>query len=154
LGLPLFRKAPWLRWAVPLAAVLLLAILGGVLWRTLSNSGGSTHVPENGNPGHVAANGNPSNESPKDRNVDQKKGEDKKEDKSKQPDKDPLKDKPKDPNKDKPKDPNKGTVTLPSSTDKPNDERKEAGRFVSTGAVLARQGKDGEWVRIPVSDST
>src|SRR5262249_22730424 len=43
LGLPLFRKAPWLRWAVPLAAVLLLAVLGGVLWQTLSGPGGGTH---------------------------------------------------------------------------------------------------------------
>src|SRR5439155_10804832 len=50
LGLPLFRKAPWLRWAVPLAAVLLLAVLGGVLWKILSNPGGSTHVAANGKP--------------------------------------------------------------------------------------------------------
>src|SRR5207302_1523763 len=43
--------------------------------------------------------------------------------------------------------------TLPSKIEKPNDERKEVGRFFSTGAVLARQGKDGEWLRVPV-DST
>ncbi|MBI1914299.1 MAG: hypothetical protein HYS12_06115 [Planctomycetes bacterium] len=152
LGLPLFRKAPWLRWAVPLAAVLLLAVLGGVLWRTLSNSGGGTRI---------AANGNPSDESPKDRDADRQKDKDKTGDKTKQPDQGSSKDKdnkqdkdkPKDPVKDKPKEPDKGTVTLPPPIDKPNDERKEAGRFVSTGAVLARQGKDAEWERVPV-DST
>jgi len=151
LGLPLFRRAPWLRWAVPLAAVLLLALLGGVLWKTLASSGGSPHV---------AANGNPNDDSAKDRKADQKK-EEKKEDKTKQPDKGPAKDKstkpdkdkPKEPDKNKPKDPAKGTAALPPSIGKPNEERKEAGRFISTGAVLARQGKDGEWHRVPV-DST
>jgi len=47
LGLPLFRKAPWLRWALPLAAILLLALLGGILWKTLSGPSG-THVASNG----------------------------------------------------------------------------------------------------------
>src|SRR5439155_16956772 len=61
LGLPLFRRAPWLRWAVPLAAVLLLALLGGVLWKTLASSGSGTPV---------TTNGKRSDESPKDKEAD------------------------------------------------------------------------------------
>jgi hypothetical protein len=145
LGLPLFRKAPWLRWAVPLAAVLLLAGLGGILWKTLSGSGGSTHV---------AANGKPNEESPKDRDADQKKDQEKKPENPTDPDKNKPKDsdktKPKDPDKNKPKDTNKGGVTLPPPLGKPSNEHKEIGRFVSKGEVLARQTKDGEWERIPV----
>jgi hypothetical protein len=38
MALPLFRKLPWLRWALPLTAVVLLVVLGVVMFRNL-NSG-------------------------------------------------------------------------------------------------------------------
>src|SRR5205823_6235233 len=38
LSLPLFRKAPWLRWALPLSAVVLLGVLSVVLWNTLGGT--------------------------------------------------------------------------------------------------------------------
>src|SRR5262249_3635837 len=123
-----------------------------ILWKTLANPGGGTQV---------TANSNRNDESPRDKDADRTKDQQKKEDKTKQPTKDPSKDqatnpdktKTKEPDKTSSKEPDKRTVTLPSGVDKPNDERKDAGRFVSTGAVLARQSKDGAWQRVPV-DST
>ncbi len=35
LGLPFYRRGSWLRWALPLAAVLLIAIVGVALWQTI-----------------------------------------------------------------------------------------------------------------------
>jgi hypothetical protein len=35
LGLPFYRRGSWLRWALPVAAVLLFAIVGVALWRTV-----------------------------------------------------------------------------------------------------------------------
>lgn len=46
LGLPLFRQAPWLRWALPLAAAVLLIVLGGVVWKVVSDS--TEQVASNG----------------------------------------------------------------------------------------------------------
>lgn len=37
LGLPFYRRGSWLRWALPLAAVLLFAIVGVALWQTIHN---------------------------------------------------------------------------------------------------------------------
>lgn len=37
LGLPFYRRGSWLRWALPLAAVLLIAIVGVALWQTITN---------------------------------------------------------------------------------------------------------------------
>ncbi|HKB41999.1 MAG TPA: hypothetical protein VKD72_36565, partial [Gemmataceae bacterium] len=68
-------------------------------------------------------------------------------------DKEPDKDKPKNPDKDNPKNPDKGTIDFPKPIDKPNDDPKAAGRFVSKGEALVHQTKEGEWERIP-SDGT
>ena len=35
LGLPFYRRGSWLRWALPLAGVLLLAVLGVALWQSI-----------------------------------------------------------------------------------------------------------------------
>jgi hypothetical protein len=39
LGLPFYRRSAWLRWALPLAAVLLLVGLGIALWQVVANTG-------------------------------------------------------------------------------------------------------------------
>ncbi len=36
LGLPFYRRGSWLRWALPLAGVLLLAVLGVALWQSIN----------------------------------------------------------------------------------------------------------------------
>src|SRR5262249_47594824 len=138
-GLPLFRKAPWLRWAVPLAAVLLLAVLGGVLWATLSGDRGRGRVASTGN--NRSKDAAPKDQAKrKDADKDREKTEKDKE--GSKPG--PGKDKPEAPDKDKaarkdkkepgpgpgkkPEDTN-GVQPIPPATGKPSTERREAGRF-------------------------
>ena len=161
----LFRRAPWLRWAVPLAAVLLLAVLAGVLVKTLS--GGDTSTASNkdkqqqdkdpskkpddkSKPGD----GPPKDKKPGDKD---KPGSDKdnKPPKDKKPGDSPPKDK-------KPGDkggttrPEGDTVAFPPAEDKPSAERREAGRLDSEAkdVVLVHKVKDekeGErWERVRV----
>src|SRR5439155_24914816 len=47
MALPIFRSMPWLRWALPLAAVVLLGVLGVFLWNTLNP--GDNRVASRGN---------------------------------------------------------------------------------------------------------
>jgi hypothetical protein len=156
IGLPLFRKAPWLRWVVPLAAVLLLAVLGGVLWKTLSGDGRDN--------ARVASTGSQGN------GTDSEKDKDKPpppKDKDKPPPKDkdkppPPKDKDKPPPKDKDKPPppkdkngsggNGGVKPIPPPMGKPNMEQHPAGKFVSKGEVLVRQAREGgDWQRVAIN---
>ncbi len=149
LDAPLFRRAPWLRWLVPLVAVLLLAALAGVLWKTMSGPAGSS----------VATNGS--------RDEDPTKDADK--DRAKQPEKDgpppPSKDKKEPPPvvvpqpgpavvtpKDKPGKPDNGGVKPIPASQSASMERHEAGKFTSRDEVLVRKPPKGEgWERVPVS---
>ena len=168
IGLPLFRKAPWLRWAVPLAAVLLLAVLGGVLWKTLSGDGKeSPRVTANGNRGEVKG---AQDVSDKDKTLVASKDKDKKDTPTKdsaskeKPSKDgstpqtPVeKDKPgkEKPGKDRPDKEKKGSggtdvKPIPPPMGKPSMARHPAGRFVSPGEVLVHQERDGGWQRVAI----
>jgi cytoskeletal protein RodZ len=51
LGLPFYRRGSWLRWALPLAAVLLFAIVGIALWQSMF---GLTTTPPTPTPRQVA----------------------------------------------------------------------------------------------------
>ena len=169
IGLPLFRKAPWLRWAIPLTAVLLLAILGGVLWKNLSGDEG----------GRVAANRR-ADEPPRDKNGDKPVSQDARKDKTEVPVKDATvkdKDKDKAADKDKKEDSKKDTAAkdkdklagkdkdkaapkdklgepaavkpIPPPLPKPNRERHEAGKFTSRGEILVSRAKpDANWQRV------
>lgn len=45
LGLPLFRQAPWLRWALPATAAVLLVTFGVIVWTVLSGSPSNNPPP-------------------------------------------------------------------------------------------------------------
>ncbi len=139
IGLPLFRKAPWLRWAVPLAAVLLLAVLGGVLWKTLSTDKPEPRVAANGTRADARENkdqSSPSKPDDKDKkgtpNKDRETGSNK--------DKKPSKDRGTDDGKpDKlPPEHSDSVKAIPPPLGKASMEQRPAGKFVSEGEVLVR----------------
>ena len=143
IGLPLFRKAPWLRWAVPLAAVLLLAVLGGVLWKTLATDKPERRRADNGT--------KPDPQENKDQATQTKPGDkDKKakKDKDAKPPIDSGKDKGTDSVKPLPVD--SGVKPIPPPMGKASMERRPAGKFVSEGEVLVRRVKTGDWQRVGV----
>lgn len=57
LGLPFYRRGSWLRWALPVAAVLLFAIIGVALWQTVHSLPQPTTRPQ-----QVAQTNNPNPE--------------------------------------------------------------------------------------------
>jgi hypothetical protein len=122
LGLPFYRRGTWLRWALPLAAVLLVSALGIALWQAMA--GGSRDAGK-----QVANAGGPPTDNP-----------------DKTPNGDAGKEKPKpvepvnepvklpDPTKETPKptpEPPRGPVKPPMSTTipPPSKERAEAGSY-------------------------
>lgn len=46
LGLPFYRRGSWLRWALPLAAVVLFAIVGVALWHSIPDFNALNHSPQ------------------------------------------------------------------------------------------------------------
>ncbi len=46
LGLPFYRRGSWLRWALPLAAVLLFAVVGVALWQSINGLQQPTTQPQ------------------------------------------------------------------------------------------------------------
>ncbi len=159
MGLPLFRQAPWLRWALPVAAVVLLTVMGLALWSAL--------------PRHQSELANRDNTGTKDKvaSLDKATGQDKtgatgktgvgETDKTTPPkdksatDKTPT-DKDKTSPRDKPstdKGPENGgsggLQETPLPPREPSMERRETARFVSKGQVLVRHpGGSDLWERL------
>ena len=151
LALPMFRKAPWLRWALPVAALVLLGILGVVLW---NNLGGPTDNRSAREKKEI----DNQDDRDKTKTDDKTRSTDRKTDDGVKPaDKDRKTDdgvKPADKDK-KPDDRSKPPVEelkqpIPPVS-KPNMERHPTGMFVSKEQVLVQ--RDGDtWKRIPLGD--
>jgi hypothetical protein len=160
LALPLFRKAPWLRWALPLTAVVLLGILGVVLWNNLGGGGDNRVVNRPNGP-----------ELPSQKDNQPDKDDREKTDREKQTDKDKITDKDKLINKEKQTDKDKDKTTdkdkKPADKDKkiedpkppeipavskPSMERRPIGSFVSKEQVLVQRGDDA-WKRIGLAEA-
>src|SRR5262245_16805409 len=132
MALPVFRKLPWLRWALPLAAVVLLAVLGVFLWNMLNT------------PDTKVATRPPADNGGRRDDKDVVKPDDKrKSDDVKKPD-----DKKKDDKVKPPPDPPRRVFPAVS---KPSEERQPAGTFVSREQVLVRHDQDG-WKRVGLGE--
>jgi hypothetical protein len=143
MALPLFRQLPWLRWALPLAAVVLLSVLGVFLWNTLNKT--DTKVTTRGD----SRNGSQQDDKDKIKPDDKDKIKPDDRDKIKPDDKDKIKPDDKDKKSD-----DKSIKTEPDKVPpigKPNMDRQAAGTFVSPEQVLVRRDTDG-WKRIGLND--
>jgi hypothetical protein len=173
LALPLFRKAPWLRWALPLTAVVLLGVLGVVLWNNLGTSDNRTvNRPSN----HEQQPDDKDKQADKDKQPEKDKLPEKDKDKTadkdkkdKTTDKDQGSEKDRKPaDKDKPTDKDQGSEKdkKPADKDKktetpppeipavarPSVERRPIGSFISKEQVLVQRGPDG-WKRVGLAEA-
>jgi hypothetical protein len=142
LGLPMYRRhAAWVRWLLPVAAVLLVVILGFAIWRAIPSPSEPPVAkgPENGST--APATTEPSREEPK--KEEPSKEEPKKEEPKKE---EPKKEEPK---KEEPK----TEEPSPVRPQPPRREREETGRYVTqVGAppnvLLARAAGQERWERL------
>ncbi len=146
LGLPFLRRGPWLRWALPVAGVLLFAALGLAVWQALPDRRPVTPPIANSGNKDVATDNTTPPEAPNDKKDQEKPG----------PGKDnkvePIIPKPeeKEPKEKKPEEKD----TKVERISPPSTARGDAGFYVGGGAspslLVARQ--DGkEWQPVPVN---
>jgi hypothetical protein len=148
LGLPLYRRqAAWIRWLLPLAAALLVAVLAVAIWQALPPSGGTPIASGDPNAGVPPA------PPPADTG--------KKEEPAKPDDKEPIKPDDKEPIKPEdvgPVKPDNGgkpeeKPVEPAKPQPPLKERREAGRYVSQvgsppNVVVSRSSDTAAWQRL------
>jgi hypothetical protein len=151
LGLPFYRRGSRLRWALPLAGVVLLAVLGVAIWQTIPHF----HTPQVAEAKNDTDNGDQDKKDKEPVKDDKKDKEPVKDDKK---DKDPVKDDKKD--KDPVKDDKKNEVP---DTSKKNDpiarktpplkERKVVGKYYTdakspVSILVQRKNNEDRWQRL------
>jgi hypothetical protein len=171
LGLPFYRRAPWLRWALPLVGVCLLLAIAVALWQTLSGTRPSREVVsvEKRNPEVNEPNKDANKEPDHGTGKVEEKGKDGKANDSTQkkptetnsPEKTenkPSGTNPPETTEKKPETNPEITEKKPTNSKTPNDERVEAGSYTAgdmrspPSVLVQRQNDKDAWKRVKPGD--